>query len=164
MWFLVLVLIILLCVYTYNNVMNSMKYNEEYQILQLKPSQLNESIIQERNPIVIETTDMVNDVLLSPVIKEKSKKIRKIEKDVPYVNKARVKAFSHKKDGSAVVEIITPKHAKMDKKDEQYKSMSIILRKGHVLLLPCMWHFVSDKALTTVDIHDWQSMIYSFLM
>lgn len=164
MWFLVLVLIILLCVYTYNIVMNSMKYNEEYQIIQLKPSQLDESIIEERNPIVIETTDMVNDVLMSPVIKDKSKKVRKIEKDVQYVNKARLKAFSHKKDGSAMVEIITPKHAKMDKKDEQYKSMSIILRKGHVLLLPCMWHFISDKTLTTVDIHDWQSTIYSFLM
>jgi hypothetical protein len=164
MWFLVLVLIILLCMYAYNIVIQSMKYNEEYQILQLKPSQLDEAIIEERNPIVIETTDVVNDVLLSPVIKDKCKKVRKTEKDVQSVSKARLKAFSYNKDGSAVVEIITPKHAKMDKKDEEYKSMSIILRKGHVLLLPCMWHFVSDKALTTVDIHDWQSTIYSFVM
>lgn len=164
MWFLVMVLIILLCVYTYNTVIGSMKYNDDYQILQLKPSQLNESIIEERNPIVIETTDLVNDVLLLPILKGKRKQVRKIRKDVTYANKARLTAFSHKKDGSAVVEIITPKHAKMDKKDSEYKSMSIILRKGHVLLLPCMWHFVSDTPLTTVDIHDWQSTIYSFLM
>jgi hypothetical protein len=160
MWLLIVILVILLSVYAYN--MN-IKYNDTYQILQLKAQQLDDALIDERNPIIIETSDMLNDVLMAAVLRNKHKRVVKVKANDALENTARLKAFSYNKDGKAMIEIVTPKHAKQNKNDPDYQSMSIVLRKGHVLLLPFMWHFSSDHDLTTVDIHDWFSRLYSFL-
>lgn len=160
MWFLIVILIILVAMYAYNT---NMKYNDTYQILQLKPHQLTQAIIDERNPIIIETSDMPNDVLMSTLLRNKHKSVRKVKANAELKNKARLKAFSYSKSGKAMVEIITPRHASIDKQDPEYQSMSIVLRKGHVLLLPFMWHFSSDRDLTTVDIHDSFSRLWSFV-
>lgn len=164
MWLLIFILVILTAVYAYKTYNINTKFNSEYQILQLKPAQLTEDVLAERNPIIVETGDMVNDVMMSEVIRSKQKQVGKVRANTLLINNARLKALSYNKDSDkAMVEIITPKHAKLDKDDPEYQSMTIVLRKGHVLLLPIMWHFSSDHDLTTVDIHDWFSQIYSQL-
>jgi hypothetical protein len=164
MWLLIIILIILSSLYAYNTYQMNMKFNTEYQILQLKPSQLTDAIIEERNPIIVETSDMVNDVLMSDVLRNKQKRVGKVREQTLLKNSAQLKALSYNKNDKAMVEIITPKHAQLDREDPEYQSMTIVLRKGHVLLLPFMWHFSSDRDLTTVDIHDWFSRILSHVM
>ncbi len=165
MMLLIFILVILTCLYAYKAYnINTKAYNTEYQILQLKPAQLTEAILDERNPIIVETSEMMDDVLKSEVLRNKYKQIDKVRSNIRVGNNARLKAISYNKSDKAMVEIFTPKHAKLDKDDPEYQSMTIVLRKGHVLLLPFMWHFSSDHDLTTVDIHDWFSRIYSYMM
>jgi hypothetical protein len=161
MLLLIIILVLLAMIYAYNS---NVKYNTEYQILQLKPAQLNEAIIEERNPIIVETTQLLPDVLMSDVFRSKTKRVKRIRSNHRTKNCARVQAVSYNKGDKAMVEIITPKHAKIGTEEDDYQSMTIVLRKGHVLLLPFMWHFSSDRDLTTVEIHDWFSHIYSFVM
>jgi len=109
MWLLIVILVILLSVYAYNI---NIKYNDTYQILQLKAQQLDDALIDERNPIIIETSDMLNDVLMAAVLRDKHKRVVKVKANEALENTARLKAFSYNKDGKAMIEIVTPKHAK----------------------------------------------------
>jgi hypothetical protein len=164
MWLLIIILVILASVYAYKTYNKNIKYNSEYQILQLKPAQLTDAIIEERNPIIVETNEIVNEVLMSDVLRNKAKRVKKVKSNTQAKNDARLKVIYYNKDEKAMVEIINPKHSHLDKEDPQYQSMTIVLRKGHVLLLPFMWHFSSDRDLTSVDVHDWFSQMYSLML
>jgi len=157
---LIAVLIILLVAYIWSN----LKYNTTYQILQLKPEQLTHTVLAERNPIVVEGKH-VHQVLEGAMRSMYfSKKLRTIgESQMLYQNGARFAVFFHNEDTKAIVEILTPMHAKLKPEDDQYQSVSVVLDKNHLLILPLFWSFrVSGTRVAAVMAHDLPSLMHDF--
>ncbi len=157
---LIAVLVILLASYIWSN----LKYNTVYQILQLKPEQLTHAVLAERNPIVVEgkhVQDVLEGAMRSMYV---SKKLRSIgESKMLYKNGARFAVFFHNEDTKAIIEILTPMHAKLKPEDEQYQSVSIVLDKNHMLILPLFWSFrVSGTRVAAVMAHDLPSLAHDF--
>ncbi len=157
---LIAVLIILLAAYIWSN----LKYNTVYQILQLKPEQLTHAVLAERNPIVVEGKrlhEVLEGAMRSMYV---SKKLRSIgDSQMLYKNGARFAVFFHNEDTKAVVEILTPMHAKLKPDDEQYQTVSVVLDKKHMLILPLFWSFrVSGTRVSAVMAHDLPSLMHDF--
>lgn len=162
-----MLLIVLLLVVVVFYVLHNLKYKEDYQILQLKPQQLSEEVLYEKNPVVVETQEAVHDILNTVALQPLYRSAKQSKATEQWsVNKSRYCVFFHNKDDvRATVEIATPKHGKLDPiTDPEYKSMSIILRKDHALILPMLWKYRVDAVINIVSLDDVFSKVYSTLM
>lgn len=157
---LVAVLVILVVAYVWSN----LKYNTQYQILQLKPQQLTHDVLSERNPIVVEGKDIqgiLEGAMRSMYVKKRIGSVG--DSQLLHKNGARFALFFHNEDSKAVIEIATPKHAKMSPEEEDYQTVSVVLDKKHVLILPLFWSFkVSGCRVAMISAHDVSSLIYDF--
>jgi hypothetical protein len=157
---LIAVLVILLAAYIWSN----LKYNTVYQILQLKPEQLTHAVLAERNPIVVEGKH-VQEVLEGAMRSMyASKKLHSFgSSQMLHKNGARFAVFFHNEDSKAILEILTPMHAQLKPDDEQYQSVSVVLDKNHILILPLFWSFrVSGTRVAAVMAHDLPSLAHDF--
>lgn len=160
-----LVLLLVLVVLVVMFIRNGIKYKDTYEILQLKPPQLNATVLSERNPIVVEGKD-IKRILDGPMSGMYIKKrVGATKPDaLAQTNTARFAVFFHNSDDKAVVEIATPKHAKLSPDHDDYQTVSVVLRKDHVLILPPYWTYkVSGSQVATVFAHDAFSLAYDFV-
>lgn len=163
---LIILLILVIVFYVVSYTSHNLKSKDDYQILQLKPEQLTDDVLQEKNPIVVETKEAVHDILNRPQMQALHKKAKKSAPSAEWsANKSRYGVFFHNKDDvRATVEIVTPKHSKMDPiTNPEFKSVSIILRKDHALILPMLWKYRVDAVVNIVSVDDLFSRVYSFI-
>ena len=152
-----LIILIILVIVLY--VRFNLKYSPNYEILQIYPSQITPELLNEKNPIVIETIEdkNVGDLITSAL---KYLYLYKLEymyqpKELPVKNNAKY-VFITTKSQNSDIEIINPKY----KQSDNYKSVSVKLNPKQVLILPSYWRFKCDNNLNCVSVHDLFSSFY----
>jgi hypothetical protein len=155
-------LIVLLVLVSILYIRFNLKYQDHYEILQVKPSKLTPDLLYEKNPIVI-YSDRVEGLSDSPEeIINKSMKYMYLYKysneyspiDTIIENKAKYLFISAKTN--CEVDIINPKY----KSTENYECATIKLKVGNILVLPCFWKYKSTSTLNCVFVHDIFSTVY----
>lgn len=152
---LTLIVLIIFLVLRFN-----LKYHDHYEILQVSPSQLTPSILNEKNPIVIynNSTDTPEGLV------DKAMKYMFLYKITQHYNDEKV---HHIKSKYALIysqmlndiEIINPKYSNAD----DYQSVSVKLQQGNLIILPMYWRFKSSKPCECIYIHDIFSCFYHTL-
>ena len=147
----VLIILILLSYLRYN-----LKYRDEYEIIQLTPSKLTYDILNEKNPIVVDSD--VGDVqgFVSKAFKytylyDSKRTIDSIDDIID--NNAKFVVLHTKEDNA--IEIMNPKYKK-----NNYKSVVVKIKRNQLLILPMYWRFKSSKSVECIFLHDIFSCLY----
>jgi hypothetical protein len=150
----VLIVLIVILVIRFN-----FKYNDYYEILQVYPSQLTPDILYEKHPVVVynnstDTPEQLVDKAMKYMFLYKI--TQHYEADKKKIHNVKSKYALLYSNEPCEVEIINPKY----KSNEDYRSISIKLKKGNLLILPMFWKFKSEYGMECVYIHDLFSCFY----
>ena len=151
--FLILIVLVILLYIRYN-----LKYEDDYQILQLNPSKLTPELLGEKRPIIVYGCEDPPQVLIQKAFRYTylycTKQSLFAEKIIKNTSKYAVIST----DGECEIEIINPKYNKTD-----YKSVVIQLKNTQFLILPIFWRFKSSITVNCIYVHDIFSSMYQSL-
>jgi hypothetical protein len=149
----VLILLVVLIYIRFN-----LKYNEETEIVQVRPSQLTPALLYERNPIVLEGSVVSTKEIVKKSMRYLyiySNNVKKDATEKVEVNRSRF-AVIQPAEGEAIINIINPKY----KGEEDYPVLPIKLRTTQALVLPMYWMFYNERPINIAYVHDTFSTFY----
>lgn len=129
-------------------------YQKNYEIVQVYPSQLTPSILLEKNPVIVMgRPDMPVDEVISAFRYMYVSRTNQTETTGGLVNNARYCLIT----GTTDIGIINPKYGA----SENYQSVDVKLKPGHVLILPMYWRFdAGQDTVKYTQLHDVFSYVY----
>jgi hypothetical protein len=134
-----------------------LKYQDHYEILQLRPSQLTPDILAEKNPIIVEgCADSANDMVESSLKYMYLYKYNsKYEPKPDTLTKNYAKYLVLHSDKTCIIEIVNPKY-----NDKEYQSVPIKIKPNTYLILPNLWKYKSEQEIECIFVHDVFSAIH----
>lgn len=150
--FIILIVLVIILYVRFN-----LKYNDYYEILQVKPGNLTPDVFNERKPIVIQNGNYTQQQIISSALRYmyiNQYTITYEPNEKPIENKAKFLFISV--DKPCEIEIINPKYKSID----DYESISVKLNTKNILVIPAFWKYKCQQKMTCTFVHDIFSLTY----